>query len=124
MKYLLDTHVFLWWMENKRLSSKLMDLLNDPENEVYLSVVNVWEIVIKNAKGKLKSPKEIKEGIQSSGFLVLSVEVSHALEVAKLPDYHNDPFDRILIAQAKAEDLILITADKKIWQYNIPLIKA
>lgn len=124
MRYLLDTHIFIWWMENKRLSNKLMNLLNDPENEVYLSVVNVWEIVIKNAKGKIKPPKDIKGGIQNSGFLVLSIEVSHALEVEKLPDYHNDPFDRILIAQAKVEKLTLITSDEKIWRYNLSLVKA
>ncbi len=134
MRYLLDTHVFIWWMEkNKRLPDKLMNLINDPQNEVYLSVVNVWEIVIKNAKGKLKSPKDIKGGIQKSSFVLLPIDINHVLEVEKLPDIHKDPFDRILIAQAKVENLTLITSDEKIWKYKqslrsrdlkLPLIKA
>ncbi len=124
MGYLLDTQTFIWVMEgNRRLSQYLKDRISDPNNEIFVSVGSIWEIVIKKRKG-LKVPKDVLGGIKKSNFSLLSIEISHVLEVEKLADFHKDPFDRILIAQAKIENLTLITSDKKIWQYNIPLIKA
>ncbi len=124
MRYLLDTHIFIWWMEEKRLSKTLMDLLGDPRNKIYLSVAAIWEIVIKHSKGKLKISKDIEKGVKNSGFIVLPIETLHVLETGKFPNYHNDPFDRILIAQAKVENLTLITSDKKIWKYKLSFLKA
>lgn len=125
MRYLLDTHIFIWWMEkNKRLSTDTFDLLNNSQNKVFLSVASIWEIVIKKAKKKLKTPKDVEGGIKASGFISLNIDLSHVLEIEKLPTYHNDPFDRIIISQAKIEDLTLITSDKKIWKYDLRLLKA
>lgn len=125
MRYLIDTNIFIWWMEkNKRISKDLMVLLNDPAISIFLSVGSIWEMVIKRAKGKLKLSQDIEKGIQTSRFEILSIQTSHALAVGNLPDYHKDPFDRILIAQTKSENLTLITSDPKIWKYKIDLLKA
>lgn len=125
MRYLIDTHIFIWWMErSSRLSKDIFDLLNNPQNKVFLSAASIWEIVIKKAKKKLKTPKDVEGGIKASGFIPINIEMLHVLEVEKLPIYHNDPFDRILISQARVENLTFITSDKKIWKYNLPMLKA
>ena len=87
-------------------------------------MASIWEIVIKRAKGRLKLPKNIEEGINEASFKVLPIEITHAIEVGNLPSHHNDPFDRILISQAKVENLTLVTSDPKIWKYKVNLIKA
>lgn len=109
---------------NSRLSKNIFNLLNDPQNKIFLSIASVWEIVIKKAKKKLKTPKDIEGGMKASGFIPINIEMLHVLDLEKLPMYHNDPFDRILIAQSQAENLTLITCDKKIWKYDISLLKA
>jgi len=122
--FLLDTQIFIWWMEKgSRLSNGLFKLLNDPQNRIFLSVASVWEMVIKKGKKKLRTPKDIEGGVKASGFSTLPIEILHVLGVEKLPSYHKDPFDRILIAQAKIEILTLITSDQKIWKYNIDILK-
>lgn len=126
MRYLLDTHLFIWLMEDSRkISPEVKLLLKNSANQVFVSVVTVWEIAIKKSKG-LKIPKDIKGGIARAGFKLLPIEISHALEVEKLPLYrdHKDPFDRMLVSQAKAENLTLITSDQKIWKYKLSLLKA
>lgn len=124
MRYLIDTHIFIWWMErSNRLSRNIFNLLNNPQNKVFLSVASVWEVIIKKAKKKLKTPKDVEGGIKASGFIPINVEILHVLGIEKLPMYHDDPFDRIIISQTKAERLTLITADKKIWKYNLPLLR-
>lgn len=125
MRYLLDTNIFIWWMEkSKKLPHDLYTLINDPKNKVFLSVVSIWEIVIKRGKDRFKVPKDIEIDIKTNRFNLLPIHIEHALEVGKLPFHHKDPFDRILISQAKIENLILISSDKKIWKYNLPLLKA
>lgn len=125
MRYLIDTNIFIWWMEkNKRLSKNLFNLLNNPQNQIFLSVASVWEIVIKKAKKKLKTPKDVEGGIKASGFVAINIEMLHVLGIEKLPIHHNDPFDRVIISQAKTENLTLITTDKKIWKYDLSLLKA
>lgn len=125
MRYLLDTHIFIWWMEkNSRLSKDIFSLLNNSQNQIFLSVASVWELVIKKAKKKLKIPKDVEGGIKASGFTPLNIEMLHILGIDKLPMYHNDPFDRIIISQAKVEHLTLITADEKILKYDLSLLKA
>lgn len=122
--FLLDTQIFIWWMEKSpRLSNELLKLLNDPQDQILLSVASVWEMVIKKGKKKLKTPKDIEGGIKASGFSILPIEISHVLAVEKLPLYHKDPFDRVLVAQAQAENLTLITSDQKIWKYSINILK-
>ena len=124
MKYLIDTHIFIWAMEeNKRLPLDIKARISDPNNKVFVSVTSIWEIIIKKRKG-LKVPKDILGGIKKSNFVLLSIDINHVLEVENLPFYHGDPFDRILIAQAKVENLTLITSDEKIWKYNLPMVRA
>ncbi len=124
MKYLLDTHVFIWAMEvSQKLHQNIQDTISDPNNIIFVSVATIWEIMIKKRKG-LKVPKDILGGIKKSNFVLLPIDISHVLEVEKLPDIHKDPFDRILISQAEVENLTLITSDKKIWRYKSSLLKA
>lgn len=124
-RFLIDTQIFIWWMENsERISKKLYDLLNNPHNEVFLSAASVWELVIKKGKKKLKGTVNIQEGIKASNFSILSIEIAHVLGVEKLPHIHKDPFDRILIAQSQVENVTLITSDEKIMKYKVSAIKA
>lgn len=123
-RFLLDTQVFIWWMKKSRqLPSNWLKLLSGPGNQVFLSVASVWEMVIKQKKNKLRLPTKIELGIRRSGFSLLPIGLAHALAVAKLPLYHQDPFDRILIAQAQVENLTLISSDKKMARYKIKLLK-
>ncbi len=124
MRYLLDTHIFIWAMEkNKRLTQDIKAKISDPSNDVFVSIITVWEIILKKRKG-LKVPRDIVSGIYKSNFILLSMDVNHVLGVEKLPYIHKDPFDRILVSQALAENLTLITSDAKIWKYKVSLIKA
>lgn len=124
-KYLLDTHIFIWWLEDNRLlSSNIKQVINNPQNLILLSVASIWEMIIKKAAGKLRHPPNLREAIENSGFSVLQVELNHVLELNNLPLLHKDPFDRILIAQAMAERLTLITADSKIAKYSVQTLEA
>lgn len=125
MKYLLDTHVFIWVMEDsKRLKKHIKNEISNSKNKIFVSVVNIWEISIKKSLKKLRTPFDIEASIKKAGLQIIPIQLTHALKVEKLPLIHRDPFDRILISQALVEDLTLITADKKIWKYKLRLIKA
>lgn len=124
-KFLLDTQIFIRWMEkSRRLPQNWLKLLVDIDNQVFLSVASVWEMVIKQKEKKLRLPTKIESGIRQSGFGLLPIELVHVLAVAKLPLYHQDPFDRILIAQAQVENLTLISSDKKMARYKIKLLSS
>ena len=121
--FLIDTHIFIWWMEdNKLLSRDIYKLLNNPQNHIFLSVASIWEIIIKKNRNKLKVPKDIEKGINSSGFTPLPIKISHVLKLDQMPLHHNDPFDRILIAQAKDENFIFVTDDTKIKKYDLRIL--
>ena len=124
MKILLDTHIFLWFItNNKRLYEKCYDAISDRDNEIYLSVVSVWEATIKYQLGKLPLPEspEIYLPQQRERHLISSLSISETtiVQLAKLPLLHNDPFDRILLCQSLEHDLIIMTEDKKIISYPI-----
>ena len=121
--YLVDTHIFLWFMagETKRLTPDVLNLLVSPENKMYLSTASIWEMIIKQSVGKLKIPSNLKEAISLSGFSILDIKSDHVFELKSLSDYHKDPFDRILISQAKVEELTLISQDEKVKKYNVKL---
>lgn len=122
--FLLDTHIFIWWMEDKkRLSKNLFNILKNPKNSVFLSSAVIWEIVIKKAKRKLKTSITLEKGIENSGFIILPIQMAHVLGTQKLPNHHADPFDRILISQSQVEKLTLISSDQKIWKYDIDILK-
>lgn len=124
-RFLLDTYIFVWWMkQEKRLKKEIAAVLKNPENQIFLSVVSVLEIVIKKKIGKLKVPQNWKEDLRESSFLLLPITCENAFQLESLPHFHHDPFDRMLIAQAQSEGATLITGDIKIWKYDVPLLKA
>ena len=124
MKYLLDTHAFLWWnLENPQLSRRVREIIADGRSEVYLSAASAWEIEINTAKGRLVLPHNPDEYVSNRmemyRFRSLPIQISHALRVHDLPDYHDDPFDRILITQSQLESIPLLTADVDVAHYDV-----
>lgn len=117
---LLDTHIILWWLsDDKKLDKKIRDIITDSRNNILVSSVSVWEIVIKKSLNKLTIPDNFIETLQANNFNFLPMLPSHALEVQRLPSIHTDPFDRLLIAQCIVEDLIFVTTDSIICKYKI-----
>ncbi len=124
--YLLDTHALLWaFDDNPTLSDNAREAIAGGDI-VYASVASVWEIVIKKALGKMEAPDDIEGAITKTGLMPLPITVAHALAVGTLPLYphHKDPFDRLLVAQAKVEGLTLITRDVHLGMYGVPIIAA
>ena len=126
MKLLLDMHSFVWWRDDpKKLTSTAFDAISDSGSEVYLSVVVAWELqIIALNKFSLNLPLEqsIETELTANGFRILSVQLSHVLELGKLPLIHKDPFDRLLISQAVSEDMTLITSDQKFTRYGVNVL--
>ena len=127
MKLLLDTHTFLWWnIEDPQLSVRAREIIANEQNEIFLSVASVWEISIKTAKGKLILPEVPAHYILSRlglyRFQPLPVHVSHAVRVYDLPRHHDDPFDRLLVAQSQVESIPLISTDAEIRKYEVEVI--
>lgn len=119
MRLLLDTHVFLWAVAGSALLKPPTRRLIQSAEEVYVSAASIWEVAIKARLGKIDAdPQELAAAIEPSGFLELAVTASHAAGVAGLALHHNDPFDRLLVAQALAEPLRLLTADDALVQYS------
>ena len=117
--YLLDTHIFLWWLsDTDRLSKEVFDIISDSSNQIYISSASIWEIAIKESLGKIEIDENLDTIIEECGFLELKISAKCANTVKKLPPIHKDPFDRMLIAQAKRWDLILITRDQFIVNYQ------
>ncbi len=122
--YLIDTHILLWWLsDDKKLSKNARSLIEDADNRILASSVSVWEIAIKKSLKKLKVPDNLKTIVEASDIEFLPITADHAWRVEQLPAIHNDPFDRLLIAQCMVEDLVFITADKIIPTYKIKCIK-
>jgi PIN domain nuclease of toxin-antitoxin system len=121
---LLDTHVVLWWLaDTPDLPDEIKDRL-DHEPDVRVSAVTIWEIAIKQALGKITGPTDLPERVRGSGFRELPVGFAHAIAAERLPMIHRDPFDRMLVAQARCEDLTLVTRDPVIQQYELAVLKA
>ena len=124
MRLLLDTHVLLWWLDDApRLSGEVRDAIASPRNLVYTSAVTAWEIVIKRSLGKLEIPVDWSDAVSSEPFRKLPVTWEHALDVESLPELHRDPFDRLLIAQARVEGLMLVTCDDIVVRYDVRTLK-
>lgn len=127
MKLLLDTHAFIWWdSDPAKLSPQVLALCQDRRNTLLLSVVSVWEKVIKLQFGKMKLSLPLKEIIESqrqvNNVEILPAFLAHVLALEDLPAYHKDPFDRLLIAQAMVENAVLVSADANIARYPIRVI--
>jgi PIN domain nuclease of toxin-antitoxin system len=124
---LLDTHTFLWWnMGDERLSPRASQFIADGQNEIFLSAASAWEIAIKARRGRLVLPEQpahyVVQRLARHHFQSLPVQLSHALHVFNLPDYHQDPFDRLLVAQSQLENLPLLTGDEAIKRYGVEII--
>jgi len=121
---LLDTHVVLWWLaDDPSLSEEIKDRL-DHEPDVRVSAATLWEIAIKQALGKIAAPADLPERVRDSGFRELTIGFSHAIAARRLPLIHRDPFDRMLVAQARCEDLTLVTRDPRCQQYDVAILPA
>lgn len=124
MRLLLDTHVVLWWAANLSLLRDDVRAAIRGANDVYISAASTWEAEIKRAQGKLAFPGSFAEVLVKNGFRELPVTVEHTRRTTALPLHHRDPFDRMLVAQALAEDCTLVTADRYIAQYDVPILDA
>lgn len=123
MKLLLDTHILLWWLtQDRRLSPAETAIITDPDNLVFVSAATAWEIAVKKMIGKLEAPDDLPAALAANNFLELPITIDHGQKLYQLPLHHHDPFDRILVAQAISESLILMTRDAKIALYDIKII--
>jgi len=124
-RYLSDTHVLLWYVTaNPKLSSATRLIFENTEDQVFVSVASIWEISIKQGIGKLEPlPVEPGEMLSNAGLQKLDISIPHAQRAGQLPLLHRDPFDRMLVAQAQIEDLIIITDDPKIRPYGVPILR-
>lgn len=123
MNLLLDTHVLIWWDEGRRLAAGARRAIGEAD-AVYVSAASAWEIAIKVGLGRLHPTRTVEQAATESGFLELPVTFRHAELVAALPAHHRDPFDRLLIAQAEAENLTLVTRDPVFRRYSAATIDA
>ncbi|MDR3622625.1 MAG: type II toxin-antitoxin system VapC family toxin [Paludisphaera borealis] len=125
MTLLLAPHAFLWWLDDPSLLSKpARKAVGDGKNTVYVSAAVVWEISIKKALVKLDAPDDIEAATTADRFLPLAVTIPHALAVQSLPDVHRNPFDRLLIAQAKHEGFKFVSRNPNVPLYGVPHIVA
>jgi PIN domain nuclease of toxin-antitoxin system len=124
VRLLLDTNALLWWLADEGLTAQARDAIADPENLVAVSAVSAWEISIKKALGKLAAPDDLEHQVQAGGFIPLPITIAHGVAAGQLVRHHDDPFDRMLIAQALAEGLTIVTRDKRFSDYNVTLVAA
>ncbi|HEY5301394.1 MAG TPA: type II toxin-antitoxin system VapC family toxin [Acetobacteraceae bacterium] len=124
MKLLLDTHAVLWWLDDdQRLGARARELIADPANDVLVSVVSLWEIVVKTRIGKLEADcKEVFRAIERDGFVPLEIRLPHLLSLVGLPMHHRDPFDHLLIAQAITEAAVFMSEDRNVSRYPVEII--
>lgn len=127
MKFLLDTHTFLWWnLADPQLSEQARAMIADGQNEIFFSAASAWEIAIKAAKGRLLLPEEpaqyLAARLNLHRFQPLAVQISHASQVYNLPPIHADPFDRLLVAQSQVEALPLLSGDAEIARYDVEIV--
>ncbi|MDQ3662720.1 MAG: type II toxin-antitoxin system VapC family toxin [Actinomycetota bacterium] len=125
MRLLLDTHVLLWWLSNDpSLPPEAESAIADPGATVFVSAASAWEIAIKQALGKLDAPNDLENQVEVNRFEALPITISHAYSAGALPRHHDDPFDRMLVAQALAEGLTIVTRDSRLSRYGVPTLSA
>lgn len=123
-RLLLDTHIVLWWLaDDPTLSEEIKETI-DEEIDVFVSAATVWELAIKQQLGKITAPVDLPEQIRDSELTNLPIASDHAVEAGRLPLIHRDPFDRMLVAQARLQGLTLVTRDKVLHEYNVALLSA
>lgn len=124
MLLLLDTRVLLWWLDDSPELADPLKTLLDTEPSIYLSAVSPWEITVKQSLGTLHGPADLAERARDSQFTSLPITAEHAVRAGKLPPYHRDPFDRLLVAQAQTEAMTVVTRDRRIPRYDVPVMPA
>ncbi len=125
MRLLHDTHTLLWWLSNDpSLTQVARAAIARPEADVAVSAASAWEVAIKSALGKLSAPQDLEAQLTRHRFSPLAVTVAHALMAGALPRHHEDPFDRMLVAQARVEGMTLVTRDPRIGLYGVPTLPA
>ena len=125
MKFLLDTHTLLWAIfEPEKLSTEAKKIISDQNNIICVSLISLWEISIKQNIGRLEIPKDFFEVVATGGFEILSLTIDQIKQYRTLPLHHRDPFDRMLVVQARQQKLILITRDSEISKYDVKIVKA
>jgi PIN domain nuclease of toxin-antitoxin system len=125
LRLLLDTHVLLWAMGDPgELSDQARGAIVDPDNHVLVSAASTWEMAIKGARGKLRIPDDLADQIASLYYEELPVTIAHSIEAGSLPKHHGDPFDRMLVAQARLEGLTIVTRNKDIGAYGVATLAA
>lgn len=119
MRFLLDTHMLIWWLTNARdLPPHFHTTISNPAHQVYVSIISVWEMTIKQSVGKLHIPADLEQQLERHQFQLLPLNLAHVRPVADLPLVHRDPFDRLLICQAMAEDMVFLSTDRVFRQYT------
>jgi PIN domain nuclease of toxin-antitoxin system len=123
VRLLIDTHILLWWDRQLRsLSRPLRTAIEDEANDIFVSAASIWEIAIKRTTGKLSFRRSIVDAVSEFGFKILAVTGSHAEHAGGLPRHHNDPFDRVIIAQANLEGMTIGTQDRLMQPYGVALL--
>ncbi len=123
MTLLVDTHILLWWLsDDPMLPAAAREAISSPDNEVMVSAAAVWEIAIKKAVGRLEAPDDLLDVLIANDFQTLAITAAHAVLAGVLPPHHSDPFDRMMIAQAQAGDLTLVSVDGRFPQYDVKLL--
>jgi PIN domain nuclease of toxin-antitoxin system len=124
LKLLFDTHALIWWLaDDPRLGPLAREAVATAE-VAFVSTASAWEMSIKGALGKLETPSDLPRQLQRHRFTVLPIHLDHAIRVAALPPLHRDPFDRMLVAQALVEDLLILSGDVDIPRYDVPVVEA
>jgi len=124
VRLLLDTHVLLWWLADSPSLSGPAAVAIANEPEVFVSAASAWEVAIKRALGKLEAPDDLTDALEATGMRQLPIGFAHAAVAGALPRHHDDPFDRMLVAQAQCERLTLVTSDIRISRYDVAVLAA
>ncbi len=125
MSLLLDTHVLLWWLgDDPSLGVEARSAIAAVESSVFVSAASAWEISIKQAAGKLEAPFDLERQLELNRFEPLPISIAHAELAPALPPHHRDPFDRMLVAQAMAEELTIVTKDRRLARYGVETLAA
>ena len=122
MNLLLDTHTFLWWLAGDPLEPAAAERIADPDVLVAVSAASAWEISIKQSLGMLRFDGDVADSVTGNGFEPLDISIAHAVRAGALPGHHRDPFDRMLVAQAQSEGLVLVTRDGRLNDYEVDIL--
>ena len=123
MRLLLDTHAFIWWTSDApELSQRARAAIAEPANDILVSIASLWEIAIKRALGKIDFPEDFETTLTEEGFRLLPISFAHLRALETLAPKHRDPFDRMLVAQAIADALVVVSGDPMVAQYEPPIL--